>query len=608
MPVMVTKKTSVTLTLLVLTLLASCATERNPAEVFNELAEPFVFDALALTPIAATAAGYHEHVRGGQNGTEANVTALDTLLDDYSPEGIANRIKFYRDFQSKLHQSVDRSRLAGDEWADYAVVDNQLEKALFELEKERSHEHNPALYVELVGNALFVPLALEYAPQEDRYRHIIARLEKLPAFLDQAKKNLQSSPSVWTQVARDENEGNIRLVERVIPAGLPDSLKEQFGKVSGPALAALRDFNTYLTSDLTKRSNHDWRLGSLYDEKLKIWLNTTKSSAEVLKEADAEMAKTYDEIITAARPIHRNIYGNQRAPNDFALMKDVLDVTSDDNRLRRGDQLMDQIRSDVRELREFMTQAALIQLPPRDNLQIIETPEFMRGVYSVAGFMPAPPLQPNLSAYYWVTPIPSDWPAARVNSKLREYNLFKLKLLSIHEVMPGHYVQFEFANEGAPDQPRFRRILRAVFANGPYVEGWAAYATMATVNAGYQASHPEIKLNWLKELLKIQANVILDIRMHTMNMSDDEASELLTRRAFQESEEVRGKILRAKLSSAQLPLYFQGMQQWLQVRNHYQQETTDFSLSSFHDKALRIGPMPLHELGYLVANRRAMSD
>jgi hypothetical protein len=116
MPVMATKKTSVTLTLLFLMLLASCATERNPAEVFNEMAEPFVFDALALTPIAATAAGYHEHVRGGQDGAEASVTVLDTLLDDYSPEGIANRVKFYKDFQTKLHESVTRSRLAGDEW------------------------------------------------------------------------------------------------------------------------------------------------------------------------------------------------------------------------------------------------------------------------------------------------------------------------------------------------------------------------------------------------------------------------------------------------------------------------------------------------------------
>jgi uncharacterized protein (DUF885 family) len=483
-----------------------------------------------------------------------------------------------------------------------------LEKELFELEKERSHEHNPALYVELVGKALFVPLALEYAPKEDRYKHIIARLEKLPAFLEQAKKNLQASPAVWTQLAREENDGNIRLVERVIPAGLPDGLKEQFGTVSGPALAALRDFNTYLTSDLSKRSSHDWRLGSLYDEKLKIWLNTTKSSADLLKDAEAEMQKTYDEITTAARPMHRRIYGNQRAPNDYAMMRDVLDVTSDDNRLRRGDQLMDQIKSDIQELREFVTQAALIHLPPRDNLQIIETPEFLRGVYSVAGFMPASPLQPQLSAYYWVTPIPSDWPAARVNSKLREYNLFRLKLLSIREVMPGHYVQSEFANEGSPDLAKFRRILRSVFANGPYVEGWASYATAATVNAGYQGNRQEFKLNWLKELLKLQANVILDIRMHTMNMSDDEATELLSRRAFQESEEVRGNILQSKLTSAHLPLSFHGMQQWFRVRNHYQQETTDFSLSSFHDKALRMAPVPLNELGYLVANRRAMTD
>lgn len=599
------KKVLGTATLVLGLIGSSCATERNPSEVFNELAEPFVYNALALTPIAATAMGYHEHTAAG--GTGAAV-ALDELLDDYSAEGIAARIKFYRDFRNTLHEQVQRDRLAGSEWADYAVVENQIDRELFDLEKAKSHEHNPTLYVELVGNALFAPLALEYAPTEDRYRHILARLEKLPAFLDQAKKNLQSSPAVWTEVAREENDGNIRLVERVIPAGLPDSLRSRYEQVSPPALQALRDFNTYLSSDLAKRSSFDWRLGSqLYDEKFKIWLTTSKSPADMLAEAEADLQTTQNEIVETARPIHRKIYGNQRPPTDYALMKDVLDVVSDDNRLRRGDQLIGQVKEDVQELRSFITQAALVPLPPRDNLQVIETPEFMRGVYSVAGFMGAPPLQPELNAYYWVTPIPPDWPSARINSKLREYNLFKLDLLSIHEVMPGHYVQSELANEGLPDELRYRRILRAVFANGPYVEGWASYITRSTVNAGF-SNRPEFRLNWLKELLKIQANTILDIRMHTGNMSDADAEELLTRRAFQESEEVRGKILRAKLSSAQLPLYYHGMKQWLRVREHYQQETTDFSLSSFHDKALRTGAVPLEELAYLVANRRPMSD
>jgi uncharacterized protein (DUF885 family) len=582
----------------------SCATREPADELLTALLDPFVFDSLAMTPIAATAAGYHEHVRGGEGeeGAAATITPLDEMLDDYSADGIAKRIAAYKDFQSKLTSTVIRDELKGGEWADYRVVEQHVAQVLFTLQKERVHEHNPTLYVEALGTALFTPLVHEYGPPEERYRHIIARLEKVPAFLEQAKQNLESSPELWTQTAIAENAGNINLVETVIPAGLPDSLKSDYDRASGPALDALRGFSDYLKSNLG--GSHDWRLGrDLYAEKFKLFVSGKKTPDQLLAQAEAELQATYDEIIAAARPVHKEIFGNQRPPNDMALMKDVLEVIGDDHRIRRGSQLIDQIKKDVDELRKSVEDAGIVLSPPRNNLQIIDTPEFMRGIYSVAGFMGAPVIEPQLGAYYWVTPIPSDWPRARVASKLREYNLFALKLLSLHEVMPGHYVQSEFSNEGHEDLSKTRRILRSVYANGAYVEGWATYITEAVVDAGYQNKSQEFQVNWLKHKLRVQANAILDIRMHTMNMSDDEAEELLRTKAFQEAEEIRGKIARAKLSSAQLPLYYHGWKQWVRVREHYQAETTDFSLTSFHDKALREGPMPLPELGYLVTQR-----
>ena len=587
--------------------LGACATEDPPPEVLAGLLDPFVYDSLAMTPIAATAAGYREHVRGGgdEEGAAPTITPLDGAMDDYSSDGIAKRIAFYKDFQTKLHATVDRERLMEGAWVDYAVVDQHVAQVLFTLQKERVHEHNPTLYVEALGSALFAPLVHEYGPAEGRYRHIIERLDKLPAFLEQAKQNLQSSPDIWTQTAISENDGNIKLVESVIPAGLPESLKSDFDGVAGPALDALRSFSDYLKSDLGRRNQHDWRLGrDLYAEKFKAFVSDKKTPDELLTQAEAELQTTYDEIIAAARPVHKDIFGNQRPPSDMALMKDVLEVIGDDHRIRRSSQLIDQIKKDVDELRTSVDQAGVVLLPPRDNLQIIDTPEFMRGIYSVAGFMGAPPLEPKLGAYYWVTPIPSDWPRARVTSKLREYNLFALKLLSIHEAIPGHYVQSEFSNEGHEDLPKVRRILRSVYANGPYMEGWSTYITEALVDAGYQEESKEFRVNWLKHKLRVIANAILDVRMHTTNMSDDEAEEFLRTKAFQESEEIRGKIMRVKLSSAQLPLYYHGWKEWLRVREHYQTETTDFSLTSFHDKALREGPVPLpFELAYLTTNR-----
>ena len=157
---------------------------------------------------------------------------------------------------------------------------------------------------------------------------------------------------------------------------------------------------------------------------------------------------------------------------------------------------MDEARTDLTEARSFVQQKSLLTLPTRANLQVIETPEFMRGIYAVAGFNAAPALQPELGAYYWVTPIPREWDAKRIESKLREYNFYALKLITIHEAMPGHYVQFEFANDV---QPKTRRVLRNLFGNNPYVEGWAQYATQVMLDQGFLNGSPELRLSFQKQ-------------------------------------------------------------------------------------------------------------
>ena len=146
------------------------------------------------------------------------------------------------------------------------------------------------------------------------------------------------------------------------------------------------------------------------------------------------------------------------------------------------DSYMADARQDLAEARAFVEQKHLLTLPPRSNLQVIPTPDFMRGIYSVGGFDPAPALEPQLGAFYWVTPVPASWPKERAESKLREYNFYKLKLLTIHEAMPGHYVQMEVANDV---QPKSRRVLRSVFGNNPYIEGWAEFATQTMLDEGF---------------------------------------------------------------------------------------------------------------------------
>jgi uncharacterized protein (DUF885 family) len=246
----------------------------------------------------------------------------------------------------------------------------------------------------------------------------------------------------------------------------------------------------------------------------------------------------------------------------------------------------------------FVKSKDLVTLPPNANLEVIETPEFMRGVYGVGGFNSAPTLEPKLGAFFWVTPIPSTWPQDRVDSKLREYNDSGMQHLTVHEAMPGHYVQAEYANEL---QPRSRRLLRAIFGNGPYVEGWAVYSQQLMAEQGYLGDTPGYKLTLQKQLLRVLANTILDVRLQTMGMTDQEALDLMTKNTYQETEEANAKLQRAKLSSCQLPTYYAGYKGWLAVREHYQaKHGAAFKLKEFHESALKQGAVPLPVLDRLL--------
>jgi len=399
---------------------------------------------------------------------------------------------------------------------------------------------------------------------------------------DQAKANLTNAPEIWNRVAREENEGNIGLVDKELRSKVPDAQKADYDRAATTALAALKNFSTFLEKDLSKKTS-DWRLGKEnYAKKFAYTLVTGKTPEQLLSEAEADLKTTRQEMEKLAAP--KSV---KEALADIAMQHATPET------------FMDQAKKDLAEATAFVRQKDLLTLPPRSNLEVIPTPEFMRGIYAVGGFNPAPPLQPELGAFYWITPIPKSWPKDRIESKLREYNDYGLQHLTIHEAMPGHYVQLEYANDV---QPKSRRLLRNVFGNGPYIEGWAVYAQQLMTDQGYpEPNSLGMRLTWYKQLLRVLANTILDIRLQTMGMTDQQALDLMINDTYQEKEEATAKLQRAQLSSCQLPTYYSGWKGWLQTRDHYQQKQgANFSLKDFHEHALKQSAVPLPVLDRLL--------
>ena len=536
----------------------------------DALVSEFVYQNLVQSPVLASAAGYHVH----------EGVRLDGRWDDFSPAGLAKSGQYNRSVLQRVG-ALANAHLDPERLADLDIIHDAVNLKLLELDRIQDFRHNPTVYVELIGNGLYTPYVLNYAAPEVRFADLIERLRSLPLLIAQAKGNLVDAPAVWNRVAREENEGNIELIDKTLREQAPASLQAAYAAAAAPALQSLKDLSNFLATTLSTRTS-DWRLGKdNYDRKCRYTLHTGHTPEQLLKAAEADLAAARAELARLAAP--RSVGAALAEMSSHHATPATY---------------MDEARRTLTEATAFVKQKDLLTLADNSNLAVIDTPVFMRGVYAVGGFNAAPALEPQLGAFYWVTPIPADWPAARVESKLREYSNYGLQQLTIHEAMPGHYVQAEYANR---IEPRARRVLRNIWGNGPYIEGWAVYAQQLMTDQGYMNNDPNLRLALLKWYLRSIGNTILDIRLQTMAMTEQQALDFMINETYQEREEATAKIQRAQLSSCQLDMYYAGFKGWTEVRAHYQQRhPRDFSLKSFHERALGEGAVPLATLDKLL--------
>ena len=570
---------------------------------FAELSDEFMKESLALSPSSASAAGYHVH-HDRETGKDIE---LDAQLDDLSLDSIMRQNVFYLAWRDHFRRETPSAELDAEDAADLQLVHDQIGLSLLEFDKIQSYRHNPTVVVELIGNALFLPLTQTYAPHDVRVGHVLSRVRQIPRLLDQVKPYLTDADPVWVSTAVEENAGNIDLIENMvaqeIPAGSP--LKSQYDELAPSAIAALNDFSHWLQNDLGKRpSKLTWRLGKeLYDQKFKLVMETPVTPEQVLVDAERDMKSVRAEMLQIALPLHAQMYPGHNGHAELSvhdrenlIIGEVLQKISDEH--PRRDQLQATIETDLAGITRFIREKKIVSLSARDNLKVMPTPPFERGIYSVAGFHSAPPLEPQAEAEYWVTPIDPKMPEEKAESKLREYNNFTLQWLSIHEALPGHYIQFEHLNN---IQPERRRLLRSLYANGAYVEGWAEYIAQVMMDEGFLNNDPRFRMVMRKVRLRVISNAILDIKMHTMEMTDQQALDLMTKETFQTQAEAEGKLQRVKLSSTQLPTYYVGIREWFALRKKYQAAAgKNFDLLKFHDLVLDEGPLPVPVVETLV--------
>jgi uncharacterized protein (DUF885 family) len=591
--------------LLVMPLLAFSpdAPDAARSRKFAEMSDEFMKESLVLAPTTASSAGYHTYV----DPKTGKTIALDAELDDMSLQSMAEQRAFYAHWRERFRTETPPASLDPQDAAEWQLIDDQIGLGLLEFDEIQNYRHNPTAPVELIGNALFLPLTQNYAAHDVRIGHVLSRVQQIPRLLDQVKAYLNDADPIFVETAIGENDGNIDMIQDTIAQEIPPGspLKAEYDRVAPPTIAALQSFSKWLADDLGKQpSPRTWRLGKeLYAQKFRLVMETDITPEQLLADAQQELKAVRAEMLQLALPMHAQMYLGHGDHSDLAgrdrenkIIGEVLDKISEEH--PRRDELQQDVEADLADIRQFIRDKRIVSLPSRDNLKVIPTPPFMRGIYSVAGFHSAPALEPQAEAEYWVTPIDAKLPADKAESKLREYNNYTLEWLSLHEALPGHYVQFEHLND---IQPESRRLVLSLLGNGAYVEGWAEYGAQVMMDEGFLDNDPKFRMMMRKVRLRVISNAILDIRMQTMGMTDEQAMDLMTKDTFQTQAEAEGKLVRAKLSSTQLPTYYVGLREWLAFRKRYQDAAgKNFDMLKFHDLVLDQGPLPVPVVEKLV--------
>src|SRR5438046_7787199 len=470
----------------------------NPKDdEFQKIAHDYIERELETNPEEATELGDHR---------------FDGRLTDYSPEARAKQLAIQKEFRDKLN-AIDGSQVTGSNNVDFRILKENIDYKIFQAEELKEPDWNPLVYNQSLANGLYLLVARDFASPEKRIPSLRQRMEGIPSVIAQAKANLQHPPRVHTETAIEQTQGAISLVREGL-APLLDrvpQMKKELAPLQEKTTAALEDYKKWLEKDLLPRSDGDFRLGAeKFRKKLRFALASDLSMEEIMKRAQTDLQQTQTANYETALPLYKKYFpkADQAGLADkkkvtAAVLNKLAEQHPDDNTIVSYAQKI------VGEATGFVRSHNLVAVPDTP-LDVTVMPEFKRG-QAIAYCDASGPLEKNGKTFFAVAPTPNDWSKQRKDSFFREYNNYMVRDLSVHEAMPGHYLQLAHANEF-----RAPTLVRAIFQSGTFIEGWAVYCEQMMAEQGYGG--PEVKMQQLKMRLRAICNAILDQRFNAGNM------------------------------------------------------------------------------------------
>ena len=573
------------ISIITLPLLFSCnkSTKSNgdADKKFDNYKDGFVTALWQINPEWASAVGYHK---------------LDSLLVTPNAEADKKQLDFVNAQLDSLKQ-YNIEDLSDKNKTDFHMIKNQLESTIFNIKELKSSEWDPSEY-NVCG--LFAEILNgNYDSLEIRLRAFNTKMNTIPTYYEAAKKNIKNPTIEHTELAIAQNLGGSSVFEADLRSALEksklsDAEKKEMLDKAKVAVKAIKDYADWLKA-LPNKTPRSFRLGeALYAKKFNLDIQSGYSADEIYKIAIDHKKDLHDKMFALADKLWSKYKGNTPKPTDkLSVIKQVIDQIS--LKHTTPEKFQSEIEKQIPELTAYVKAKDLLYIDPSKPLVVRKEPAYMAGVAGASISAPGP-YDKNANTYYNVGSM-SGWTAENAESYLREYNDYILQILNIHEAVPGHYTQLVYSNQSPS-------IIKSILGNGAMIEGWAVYAEKMMLESGYKNSD-EMWLMYYKWNLRATCNTILDISVHTKNMSKEAALDLLINEAFQQQAEAEGKWKRVTLSQVQLCSYFTGYTEIYNLREELKKEQGDkFNLKQFHEKFLSFGSAPVKYIKELMLSEK----
>ena len=571
------------LSLALLALLAACtppavqapatapvATTPRPSPeqaAYDQFAREFLDWYYAANPVGSTALGLHQY---------------DARMPDWTAAGVAGRVRELRVWLGRLG-AIPRDRLTGDAYYDWQILDHAIRAELLELLEVQGWRKDPSFYS---GNVAFAVSSLSsrtFAPLPQRMESMIARMQGVPALLAAGRANLGDGarvPKLWAEDAVRNGRGTVSFLRDDLPKALAaqgyasadPALKARFEAARQATIREVTAYADWVEKTVVPNARGDFRLGKdLFERKLK-YEEHVDFTAEQLREINERAIRDYHAWVAreAARIDRRRTH--------VQIVDSITRVHPTPERL------IPTARAQLDTIRRFIVEHRIVTLPSDRMPTVRETPEYARGGFASMD-TPGPFETVATEAFYNITNVDPAWTAEQKEQHLTYFNYPGLLGITVHEAMPGHFVQLLYESQ-IPTE------VRKVFTPTSLVEGWAHYTEQMMVDEGLGGGDPAVRLGQLRRALQRHARWNAGLSMHAFGASVEEASKRFEEIAFFAPFPALRETQRGTGDPTYL-YYALGRMQILKLREDYKRylesQGKTFDLREFHDTFLRLG-------------------